>query len=104
MPNIRGDENHLTNLLSRNSAGLEVKEIQNLSKHNTISDNKIKLKTDQAVQKNFKTWQTNKEMTQDYKSSGINKPVPFLLRSFPEYYDSKAECTFITSNFQEIAK
>jgi len=91
----------LADILSRNLAGLEVKEIRKLSKTNIISVNKIELKIDQAV---LKTWQTNKGMTQDYKSSGINKLVPFLLRSSPEYYDSKGECTFFTSNYQEIAK
>jgi hypothetical protein len=93
----------LADILSRNPAGLEVKEFQNLSKPSTISVNKTDLQTEQAVLKNLKNL-ADKGMTQDYKSSGINKLVPFLLRSFPEYYDSNAKCTFITSYYQEIAK
>jgi hypothetical protein len=44
----------LADILSRNPAGLEVKEIQDLSKPNTISDNTIELKIDQAILKNLK--------------------------------------------------
>ena len=41
----------MTDVLSRNPAGLEVKEIQNLSKPNTVSVNKTELKTDRTVLK-----------------------------------------------------
>jgi hypothetical protein len=53
---IRGVKNHLADILSRNPAGLEVNEIQDLIKPSTacISVNKIELKTDQAVLKNLK--------------------------------------------------
>jgi len=51
LQHIRGVENHLADILSRNPAGLEVDEIQDLTKPNTISVNKIELKTDQAVLK-----------------------------------------------------
>ena len=51
--NIRGIEHHSVDILSRNPAGLEVNEIQNLSKASTISVNKIELQTDQAVLKNL---------------------------------------------------
>jgi hypothetical protein len=54
LQHIRGVENHLADILSRNPAGLEVNEIQDLTKPTTISVNKIELKTDQAVLKNFK--------------------------------------------------
>ena len=54
LQHIRGVENHLADILSRNPAGLEVDEIQDLTKPNTISVNKIELKTDQAVLKNLK--------------------------------------------------
>jgi hypothetical protein len=65
LQHIRGVENHLADILSRNPARLEVNEIQDLTKPNTISVNKIELKTDQALLKNFKTWQTNRRMTQN---------------------------------------
>lgn len=48
---MRGVESHLADILSRNLARLEVKEIQKLSKPNIISVNKIELKIDQAVLK-----------------------------------------------------
>jgi hypothetical protein len=53
LQNIRGVESHLDDILSRNPAGLEVDEIQDLTKPNTISVNKIYLKTDKAVLKNL---------------------------------------------------
>ena len=48
---IKGVENHLPDILSRNPAGLKVKEIQVLCKPNVISVKKIELKTDQTVLK-----------------------------------------------------
>jgi hypothetical protein len=54
LQHIRGAENHLADILSRNPAGLEVNKIQDLTKPNSISVNKIKLDTDQAVLKNLK--------------------------------------------------
>jgi len=44
----------LPDILSRNTTGLEVKEIQNLSKPSTISVNKTELQTEQAILKNLK--------------------------------------------------
>jgi hypothetical protein len=54
LQHIRGVENHLADILSRNAAGLEVKEIQDLTKPNAISVNKIDLKIAQAVLKSLK--------------------------------------------------
>jgi hypothetical protein len=54
LQHIKGVENHLADILSRNPAGLGVDEIQDLTKPNTISVNKIDLKTDKAVLKNLK--------------------------------------------------
>jgi hypothetical protein len=54
LQHIKGVENHLADILSRNPAGLEVNEIQDLTKPNTISVNKIELKIDQAALKNLK--------------------------------------------------
>ena len=51
---IRVVENHLADILSRNPAGHEVDEIQDLTKPNTISVNKIDLKTDKTVLKKLK--------------------------------------------------
>ena len=41
-------------ILSRNPVGLEVNEVQDLTKPNTMSVNKTELETDQAVLKNLK--------------------------------------------------
>jgi len=41
----------MADIVSRKPAGLEVNEIQNLSKPNTISVNRTELKTDRAVLK-----------------------------------------------------
>jgi len=46
LQHTRGDENYLADILSRNPAGLEVNEIWDLTKPNTISVIKIELKTD----------------------------------------------------------
>ena len=54
LQHIREVENDLADMLSRNPAGLEDDEIQDLTKPNTISANKIDLKTDKAVLKNLK--------------------------------------------------
>jgi hypothetical protein len=54
LQHIKGVENHLADILSQNPAGLGVDEIQDLTKPNTISVNKIDLKTDKAVLKNLK--------------------------------------------------
>jgi hypothetical protein len=51
LQHINGVENHLADILSRNPAGLGVDEIQDLTKPNTISVNKIHLKTDKVVLK-----------------------------------------------------
>ena len=51
LQHIRGVENHLADILSRNLTGLEINEIQDLTKPSTISVNKIELKIDQAVLK-----------------------------------------------------
>ena len=51
---IKGAENHLADVLSRNPAGLGINEIQELTKPNTISVNKIELKIDQAVIKDLR--------------------------------------------------
>jgi len=51
LQHIWGVENRLADILSRNPAELEVKEIQDLTKPNTISVNKIELKTYQVVLK-----------------------------------------------------
>ena len=54
LQHIKGFENHLADILSRNLTILEVREIENLKKLNIFSGNKILLKTDQAVLKNLK--------------------------------------------------
>jgi hypothetical protein len=54
LQHIREVENHLVDILSRNPAELEVNEIQDLTKPNTISVNKIELKIDQALLKPLK--------------------------------------------------
>lgn len=59
LQHIRGVENHLADILNRNPARFEVNEIQDLFKPNTISFNKIKLKTDQSVLKNLAYKQKN---------------------------------------------
>jgi hypothetical protein len=47
-------ENHLAEILSRNPAGLEVNEIQDLNKPNTILLNTINLDTDKPALRNLK--------------------------------------------------
>ena len=61
LQHIMGVENYLVDILSLNPTGLQVKEIRNLSKLDTISSNDIELKTDRAVLR-------NRGMTQDHKS------------------------------------
>jgi len=55
----------LTDILCRNTAGLEVNEIQDLAKPNTISVNKLDLKTDKAALKNLKKIGRQKRITRD---------------------------------------
>jgi ribonuclease HI len=55
LQHIKGVENHLADILSRNPAGIGSDEIQELTKPNTISVNKIDLKTDKAVLKSLKS-------------------------------------------------
>jgi hypothetical protein len=54
LQHIKGFENHLADILSRNLTRLEVREIENLKKLSIFSGNKILLKTVQAVLKNLK--------------------------------------------------
>jgi len=69
LQHVRGVENHLAYILSRNPAGLEVNEIQDLTKPNTISVNKLDLKTDKAALKILKYLEDKKELpeTKNYK-------------------------------------
>jgi hypothetical protein len=61
LQHVRGVENHLADILCRNTAGIEVNEIQGLTMPNTISVNKLDLKTDKATLKNLKKLEDKKE-------------------------------------------
>jgi len=51
---VKGTQNHLANVISRNPAGLSANEIQNLTKPNTIMVNKINLDIDRSVCKDLR--------------------------------------------------
>jgi translation initiation factor 2 beta subunit (eIF-2beta)/eIF-5 len=51
---IKGAENHLADVLSRNPTGLDSNEIQELSKPNTIMINRIELDIDRTILRNLK--------------------------------------------------
>jgi len=53
LQHIKGVENNLADILSGNPKGILVKVIENLTKPNKISVNKLELKTDQAELKNL---------------------------------------------------
>jgi hypothetical protein len=55
LQHIKGVENHLADILSRNPAGVGGDEVQELTKPNTILVNKIYLKLDKALLKSLKT-------------------------------------------------
>jgi len=59
LEDIREVENHLADILSRNPAGLEVNEIQDLTKSNKISVYKKDLKIDKTVLKNLANKEKN---------------------------------------------
>lgn len=51
---VKGTDNHLADIIIRNPAGLNVTEIRNLTKPNTIMVNKISLNTDKSVCKDLR--------------------------------------------------
>jgi len=51
---VKGTQNHLADVISRNPAGLSANEIQNLTKPNTIMMNKINLDIDRSVCKDLR--------------------------------------------------
>ena len=65
----------MADILSRNPAGLEVKEIENLTKPNTITVNKIELKTDQVVLKNLADKQKNDPRLRIVREKAENDPA-----------------------------
>jgi len=75
LQHIKGVENHLADILSRNPAGLEVNEIQDLTKPNTISVNKIELKIDQALLKNLADKQKNDPRLRIIREKAENDPA-----------------------------
>ena len=81
LQHIKGVENHLADILSRYPAGLEVIEIQNLTKPNTISVNKIELKTDQAVIKNLKNLADKQKNDPKTKLRGLSARANYTDRA-----------------------
>ena len=65
----------MADILSRNPAGLDVNEIQDLTKANTISVNKIELKIDQAVLKNLADKQKNDPRLRNIREKAENDPA-----------------------------
>jgi len=65
----------LVKILSRNPVRLEVDEIQDLTKPNTISVNKIELKSDQAVLKNLADKQKNDPRLRIIREKAENDPA-----------------------------
>jgi len=61
----KGSWKSLGRHLIRNPAGIEVDEIQDLTKPNTISVNKLDLKTDKAVLKILKNLEDIERITRD---------------------------------------
>ena len=75
MEHIREVENHLAGILSRNPAGLDVNEIQDLTKSNKISVYKKDLKIDKTVLKNLADKEKNDPRLRIIREKTKNDPA-----------------------------